>query len=81
VSKRVALVTGGTRGIGLGRAQALAAEGWDLALCGVREQEAVQPCWTLPPPAQKLYVARTSRRMTPPSAYLPCEAPDSWTCW
>ena len=31
-----ALVTGGTRGIGLGVARALAREGWNLALCGVR---------------------------------------------
>ncbi len=38
---RTALITGGTRGIGLGVAQALAAEGWDLALCGVRPADAV----------------------------------------
>jgi 3-oxoacyl-[acyl-carrier protein] reductase len=41
--RRVALVTGGTRGIGLGIARALTASGFDLALCGRREQDAVEP--------------------------------------
>src|SRR5688572_9593852 len=39
--KRIALVTGGTRGIGLGVARALAREGWTLALCGLRSREDV----------------------------------------
>lgn len=39
----VAIVTGGTRGIGLGIARELARGGWDLALCGLRPEEAVRP--------------------------------------
>jgi NAD(P)-dependent dehydrogenase (short-subunit alcohol dehydrogenase family) len=38
---RAAIVTGGTRGIGLGIARALAREQWRLALCGMRSRDEV----------------------------------------
>jgi len=38
--KRVALITGGARGIGLGISQCLVREGFDLAICGVRDEQA-----------------------------------------
>src|SRR5690606_38554391 len=40
--KKVALITGGSRGIGLGIARSLAKVGFDLAINGVREETAVQ---------------------------------------
>ncbi len=40
--KRVALVTGGSRGIGLGIAKCLAKEGFDLAINGMRAEEATK---------------------------------------
>ena len=39
----VALITGGTRGIGLGIATELAKDGFDLAVNGIREETAVKP--------------------------------------
>jgi 3-oxoacyl-[acyl-carrier protein] reductase len=41
--RRVALVTGGSRGIGLGISRSLAQEGFDLAVAGRREESAVGP--------------------------------------
>ena len=40
--KRVALVTGGGRGIGYGISEVLARDGFDLAICGQREEDAVR---------------------------------------
>jgi NAD(P)-dependent dehydrogenase (short-subunit alcohol dehydrogenase family) len=40
-TRKVALITGGSRGIGFGVAQALALEGCDLAVCGMRDETAV----------------------------------------
>jgi 3-oxoacyl-[acyl-carrier protein] reductase len=43
MTPRTALITGGTRGIGLGVAHALAREGWGLVLVGTRDATEVAP--------------------------------------
>jgi 3-oxoacyl-[acyl-carrier protein] reductase len=54
---KVAFVTGSTRGIGFGIAQALAADGWRLAINGVRpESEVREAIHTLRQRAKTIYV-------------------------
>ena len=40
--RKTVLITGGSRGIGLGIAQALAREGWDIAINGMRPRKMVE---------------------------------------
>ncbi|MBT6406237.1 MAG: SDR family NAD(P)-dependent oxidoreductase, partial [Rhodospirillaceae bacterium] len=41
--RKVALITGGRRGIGFGIAKSLAAENCDIVICDIVEENEVQP--------------------------------------
>lgn len=59
---RVAIVTGGTRGIGFGIAQALAMRQWSLAVCGMRGEDEVRPA-----------LDALRRHGAPDVLYVPCD--------
>ena len=82
---KVALVTGGSRGIGFGIATALAAEKWDVIINGVRPEEAVaEPLATLrshggrvgyargdvSSPAGRAAIHQATRAFLPPNSTL-----------
>jgi 3-oxoacyl-[acyl-carrier protein] reductase len=70
-SKRVAAITGGGRGIGLGISAALAREGFDLAICGQRREAEVESLGSLRQTgAQVLYARADVSRSEDRAAFL-----------
>jgi 3-oxoacyl-[acyl-carrier protein] reductase len=60
MDKRVAAITGGGRGIGLGISRALAAEGFSLALCGMKEEKDVDSLAALRAPGTEVLYVRAN---------------------
>ncbi|MEO6095987.1 MAG: 3-ketoacyl-ACP reductase [Fibrobacteria bacterium] len=60
MSKRVAAITGGGRGIGLGISTSLAKEGFDLAICGQKEEKDVESLEGLRKLGAKVLYARAN---------------------